>query len=67
MGRRTGRGVMATRDNKRPTLQELDLRMIRLEAAMRETMEQRNRLVRESCEYMTVAEFERRTRMTRTF
>jgi len=58
---------MATRDNKRPTLQELDLRMIRLEAAMRETMEQRNRLVRESTEYMTAAEFERRTRMTRAF
>jgi hypothetical protein len=57
------------RNTERPTLNELNIRMIRLEAAMRETMEQRAKLVRESSspQYMTPEEFERRTRMTRTF
>jgi len=54
---------------KKATLNELDLRMLRLEAAMRETMEQRAKLMRESVdpEFMTAEEFLRRTKMTRTF
>ena len=49
-----------------PTLDELELRIIRLEAATREAMEQRDRLRRTSTSplFLTSAQHAARTRLT---